>query len=70
MRDVNRDRLRDLAGHLRDAVRQLRELGAAAPLEGGNGFTFGVLYGQAAVASPAALRQVAKRLRTAVEALS
>lgn len=27
MRDVNLDRLRELAGHLRDAVRQLRELG-------------------------------------------
>jgi len=25
--DVNLDRLRELAGHLRDAVRQLRELG-------------------------------------------
>ena len=29
MSDVNRDRLRELAGHLRDAVRQLRELGQA-----------------------------------------
>ena len=29
MRDVNRDRLRELAGHLRDSIRQLRELGAA-----------------------------------------
>jgi uncharacterized protein YutE (UPF0331/DUF86 family) len=28
MSDVNPDRLRDLAGHLRDAVRQLREVGA------------------------------------------
>jgi uncharacterized protein YutE (UPF0331/DUF86 family) len=28
VREVNADRLRDLAGHLRDAVRQLRELGA------------------------------------------
>jgi uncharacterized protein YutE (UPF0331/DUF86 family) len=27
--DVNLDRLRELAGHLRDAVRQLHELGAA-----------------------------------------
>lgn len=27
MSDVNLDRLRELAGHLRDAVRQLRELG-------------------------------------------
>jgi uncharacterized protein YutE (UPF0331/DUF86 family) len=27
VRDVNYDRLRDLAGYLRDAVRQLRELG-------------------------------------------
>jgi len=26
--EVNLDRLRDLAGHLRDAVRQLRELAA------------------------------------------
>jgi uncharacterized protein YutE (UPF0331/DUF86 family) len=29
VRDVNRDRLRELAGHLRDSVRQLHELGAA-----------------------------------------
>ena len=29
MRDLNHDRLRELAGYLRDAVRQLRELGAA-----------------------------------------
>lgn len=28
MSDVNLDRLRELAGHLRDAVRQLHELGA------------------------------------------
>jgi uncharacterized protein YutE (UPF0331/DUF86 family) len=28
VREVNADRLRDLAGYLRDAVRQLRELGA------------------------------------------
>lgn len=27
MRDVNLDRLRDLAGHLRDALRQLKEIG-------------------------------------------
>lgn len=30
MRDVNLDRLRDLAGHLRNAVRQLGELGLAS----------------------------------------
>lgn len=30
MPDVNVDRLRELAGHLRDAVRQLRELATAA----------------------------------------
>lgn len=29
MSEVNLDRLRELAGHLRDAVRQLRELGQA-----------------------------------------
>lgn len=29
MSEVNLDRLRELAGHLRDAVRQLRELGEA-----------------------------------------
>ena len=32
MSEVNLDRLRDLAGHLRDAVRQLREL-AGIPRE-------------------------------------
>ena len=30
MADVDLDRLRSLAGHLRNAVRQLREIGAAA----------------------------------------
>lgn len=30
MPDVNVDRLRELAGHLRDAVRQLRELATGA----------------------------------------
>jgi uncharacterized protein YutE (UPF0331/DUF86 family) len=30
MRDVNLDRLRMLAGHLRDALRQLRELGTVS----------------------------------------
>ncbi len=30
MSDVNLDRVRELAGHLRDAVRQLRELGRAS----------------------------------------
>jgi len=29
--EVNLDRLRELAGHLRDAVRQLRELGRTSP---------------------------------------
>jgi uncharacterized protein YutE (UPF0331/DUF86 family) len=29
--DVNLDRLRELAGHLRDAVRQLRDLGQTPP---------------------------------------
>ncbi len=65
--------LQELLGGHQDATVSLdvlRELGAAAHLDGGNGFTFGLLYQQAAgVAPEAELRPAAKNLRKAIHAL-
>ena len=66
--------VQELLGDHQDAAVSrtvLRELGATAPSEGGNGFTFGLLYGHAATTSPdAALRPSEKRLRAAVKKLA
>ena len=48
----------------------MRELGAEAHIEGGNGFTFGLLYHQAATTTPdAQLGPATKNLRNAINAL-
>ena len=66
--------LQELLGQHQDATVSLdvlRELGADAHLEGGNGFTFGLLYHQAAAATPdAELGQATKNLRKAMKGLS
>lgn len=65
--------LQELLGQHQDAIVSLavlRELGADAHLEGGNGFTFGLLYHQAAATTPdARLGPATKNLRKAVNAL-
>ena len=65
--------LQELLGHHQDAtvsLAVLRELAAEAHLEGGNGFTFGLLYQQAAATTPdAELRPATKNLRKAINAL-
>ncbi len=64
--------LQELLGGHQDATVSLdvlRELGAAAHLDGGNGFTFGLLYQQAMEAAPdAELHPAAKNLRKAINA--
>jgi CHAD domain-containing protein len=66
--------VQELLGDHQDAAVSLdvlRELGAEAHLEGGNGFTFGLLYQQAARPAPdAELRPVAKQLRKATTAIT
>ena len=66
--------LQELLGDHQDAAVSLdvlRELGAEAHLDGGNGFTFGLLYQQAAGPAPdAELRPATKGLRKAVTAIT
>jgi CHAD domain-containing protein len=66
--------LQELLGQHQDAtvsLAALRELGTDAHLDGGNGFTFGLLYQHAAAANPdAELRPAAAKLRKAVKALA
>jgi CHAD domain-containing protein len=66
--------LQELLGQHQDAAVSLdvlRELGADAHLEGGNGFTFGLLYHQAAAATPdAQLGPATKNLRKAIKGLA
>jgi CHAD domain-containing protein len=66
--------VQELLGNHQDAavsLEVLRELGADAHLEGGNGFTFGMLYEQAAGPAPdAELRPVAKRLSKAIAGIT
>lgn len=65
--------LQELLGQHQDAtvsLAALRELGADAHLEGGNGFTFGLLYQHAAATTPdTGLRPATKNLRKAIKAL-
>ncbi len=66
--------LQELLGNHQDAAVSLdvlRELGAQANLDGGNGFTFGLLYQQAAAPAPdTELRPAAQHLRRAITAIT
>jgi CHAD domain-containing protein len=65
--------LQEMLGDHQDATMRLAvlfELGAAAPLDGGNGFTFGLLYQQTSTSPPDSTTQAAaKALRTATRQL-